>query len=130
MNPEYPVYIISKGRWESRLTSTDLSIRVMKDDYCTVLFYVFLCDKMRTMTLKGGNTDFLYQQNNKIDGRLLMAQSLQRQHPEIVKIKRKWGRWQHVVDYSKFRNNKPILKDDLKIKDRFNNYGLELIKIK
>lgn len=24
MNPEYPVYIISKGRWESRLTSKAL----------------------------------------------------------------------------------------------------------
>ena len=24
MNPKYPVYIISKGRWESRLTSKSL----------------------------------------------------------------------------------------------------------
>jgi len=29
MNPKYPVYIISKGRWESRLTSKALeAIRV------------------------------------------------------------------------------------------------------
>ena len=27
MNPKYPVYVISKGRWESRLTSNALEVR-------------------------------------------------------------------------------------------------------
>ena len=40
MNPEYPIYIVSKGRWESRLTSRALEemnvpyhIIVEKDEY-------------------------------------------------------------------------------------------------
>lgn len=29
MNPKYPVYVISKGRWESRLTSKALEERAI-----------------------------------------------------------------------------------------------------
>lgn len=108
---------------------TDLSIRVMKDDWCTVLFYVFLCDKIRTMTMKGGNTDLLYKNDEKMNGRLLMAQSLQRQHPSIVKIKKRWGRFQHVVDYSIFRRNKLIKKKGVKLVDKVNNFGMELVDL-
>ncbi len=36
------------------------------------------------------------------DGRWRMALSLQKQHPERTTIARKWGRWQHSVDYSDF----------------------------
>jgi hypothetical protein len=57
------------------------------------------------MTMRGGNTDELYLQNEKFDGRLEMAKSLQRQHPDVVKIVHKWGRWQHSVDYRPFKSN-------------------------
>ena len=98
-------------RWRGRYNEdTDLSIRILNDGYCTALFNMFTCDKQRTMTMKGGNTDLLYKQNKEFGGRLEMARHLQKQHPDIVKIKWKWGRWQHEVDYSKFRKNKPILK--------------------
>jgi hypothetical protein len=81
-------------RWRGRYNEdTDLSLRVLKDGWCTVLFYAFLADKIGTMRMKGGNTDELYQG----DGRLLMAQSLRDQHPDVVTITRKWGRWQHQV---------------------------------
>ena len=115
-------------RWRGRYNEdTDLSLRVLKAGYCTCLFYAFLCDKARTMTMKGGNTEDLYKLDQQEDGRLKMAQSLYRQHPEIVKIVRKWGRWQHLVDYSRFRKNKPILKENSEFSENSNNYGMKLV---
>lgn len=115
-------------RWRGRYNEdTDLSLRVLKDGWCTVLFYAFLADKAPTMTVKGGNTESLYKLDNA-DGRLLMAQSLQQQHPDIVQIKRRWGRWQHVVDYRPFRKNKLILKSGVVIPQGVNNYGMKLVK--
>lgn len=116
-------------RWRGRYNEdTDLSLRVLKDGWCTVLFYAFLADKMPTMTMKGGNTEALYKLNGEADGRLLMAQSLQRQHPDVVKITRKWGRWQHQVDYRPFKGNKLIRKPGVVIPDEPNEYGMVLTK--
>lgn len=48
-------------RWRGRYNEdTDLSIRVLKDGWCTVLFNAFLMYKRPTLTMKGGNTDQLY----------------------------------------------------------------------
>lgn len=89
-------------RWRGRYNEdTDLSLRVLKSGLCTVLFNAFLAEKMRTMKMKGGNTDELYAG----DGRLLMAQSLQEQHPDVARVTRKWDRWQHHVDYRPFAGN-------------------------
>jgi hypothetical protein len=93
-------------RWRGRYNEdTDLSIRFLKQGHCTMLFNGFLCDKAATMTMTGGNTESLYKLD-KEDGRLLMAQSLQKQHPDVTKIIRRWGRWQHSVNFRKFKNNK------------------------
>lgn len=113
-------------RWRGRYNEdTDLSIRALKDGWCTILFYSFLADKAPTMTVKGGNTESLYLLKNE-DGRLLMAQSLQQQHPDIVKIGRRWDRWQHVVDYRRFKNNKLIKKPGIIIPEGIDNYGMVL----
>lgn len=77
------------------------------------------------MTMKGGNTDELYQG----DGRLRMAQSLQQQHPDVTKIVRKWGRWQHQVDYRPFKRNKLRLKPGIVLPDRPNEYGMKLVQL-
>lgn len=79
---------------------TDLCLRVLKDGFCTVLFNAFLIKKMPTMTVKGGMTGH-YQG----DGRKKMAEELQKKHPDVVTVTRKWGRWQHHVDYKRFRRN-------------------------
>jgi hypothetical protein len=93
-------------RWRGRYNEdTDLSLRILSDGYATVLFNMFTCDKQRTMRMKGGNTDELYKQDKEFDGRLAMARHLQKQYPDIVDIKWKYGRWQHVVDYTKYRHN-------------------------
>ena len=115
-------------RWRGRYNEdTDLSLRVLKDGWCTILFNTFLCEKMNTMTMKGGNTDELYKLDNA-DGRLLMAQSLQQHHPDVVKITRKWGRWQHQVNYKPFKNNRLIKKEGIENLQGVNNYGMKLIK--
>lgn len=102
-------------RWRGRYNEdTDLSLRFLKDGFCTLLLNEYTCRKLATMQCKGGNTDELYKQDEKFDGRLEMAKSLQRQHPDCVTIKHKWGRYQHSVDYSQWRNRKPRLKQELK----------------
>lgn len=116
-------------RWRGRYNEdTDLSLRVLKDGLCTILFIAFLADKRPTMTMKGGNTEELYKLDNE-DGRLLMAQSLWKQHPDVVKIVRKWGRWQHQVDYRPFKANKLIKKEGIEIPKGVNNYGMKLVKV-
>lgn len=114
-------------RWRGRYNEdTDLSLRVLKDGWCTILMQAFVCKKLTTMKCKGGNTDQLYVG----DGRLKMAQSLLNQHPDVVKIKQKWGRWQHVVNYRPFKKNKLIRKPGVEIKHGSDNYGMVLVKTK
>lgn len=120
-------------RWRGRYNEdTDLSIRALKDGWCTILFNAFLADKMPTMVMAGGNTEDLYQKEGikkEDDGRWKMAESLRQQHPNIVKIVRKWGRWQHSVDYSLFKHNRLIKKPNIVIPQGVNNYGMRLINI-
>lgn len=117
-------------RWRGRYNEdTDLCLRVLTDSWCTILFNAFIMDKATTMVMKGGNTDELYIQNEEMDGRLLMAQSLQKQHPDIVEIKWKWGHWQHSVNYAPFKNNKLIKRKDIVIPKGVNNYGMKLVNI-
>src|SRR3990167_2292851 len=43
-------------RWRGRYNEdTDLSLRVLKDGWCTILFNAFLADKESTMIMRGGN---------------------------------------------------------------------------
>ena len=110
-------------RWRGRYNEdTDLSLRALKDGWCTVLFVAFLARKATTMTMKGGNTAELYQG----DGRLKMAESLREQHPDNVKVTRKWGRWQHRVDYRPFSRNKLKRRSDVVIPEGIDNYGMAL----
>jgi len=116
-------------RWRGRYNEdTDLSLRALKDGWATVLFYAFIADKTTTLSMKGGNTDELYAnvgaKRKEDDGRWLMAESLRQQHPDVTKITWKWGRWQHSVDYSRFRVNKLKLKEGLAIPEGFDNYGM------
>lgn len=116
-------------RWRGRYNEdTDLALRLLKDGYCTFLFNGFLQGKSATMSVKGGNTELLYKLDG-VDGRLLMAQSLQEQHPDVVRVTRKWGRWQHHVNYAPFRANQPILRDDIEIPEGVNEYGMKKVKV-
>ena len=105
---------------------TDLSLRFLKAGYCTILYNAFLCDKAGTLTMKGGNTGEVYGDTND---RMEFAQSLKDQHPDCVEIARRWDRWHHVVDYSKFSVNKLALTKDANIApNKVNEYGMELLR--
>jgi len=114
-------------RWRGRYNEdTDISLRVLKGGDCTILFNAFLANKAVTMRYEGGNTDQLYRQDADFDGRLAMAQSLQAQHPDVTKIVRKWGRWQHQVDYRPFKANRLIRRPGIQVEPGVNNYGMRL----
>lgn len=91
---------------------TDLSLRVLKKGYCTLLFNQFLCDKMATLSMKGGNTEEVYKlKKESFDSRMTFAKSLQATHPDCVEVVQRYGRWHHFVDYTKFQvENIPKLK--------------------
>lgn len=106
---------------------TDMSLQVLKAGYCTILFQAFLCGKVPTMTMNGGNAD-IYKA--AIDGRLKMAEALAKKHPDVVRVVDKWNRAQHSVDYSSFKSNELILKKGVQVKHGVNEYGMELINFK
>ena len=120
--------ILDGVKWRGHYNEdTDLSIRVLKAGACTMLFNAFYCGKTPTMQMKGGNTDNLYagtKGNN--EGRLKMARSLREQHPDIVRVVKKFNKWHHQVDYSKFRNNILIRKDDWDYKNTNDEFGMVL----
>jgi len=113
-------------RWRGRYNEdTDLSLRALKNKWCTILFNIFIANKQTTMTMKGGNTDELYAGN---DARWKMAESLRQQHPDVVKITRKWDRWQHHVDYRPFKNNILQKRAGVSIANGVDNFGMKLLK--
>ncbi len=91
-------------RWRGRFNEdTDLSLRILKKDLCTLLFTWCYCNKAASMTMKGGNTDTLYVHT---DDRKEFAQSLVDQHPDVVRMVRRYNRWHHEVNYEPFRKNR------------------------
>lgn len=116
-----------KIRWRGKFNEdTDLSLRVLKDGYCTILFNAFLVGKVTTMRMKGGNTGEVY---GDTDQRREFAESLQKQHPDVVKVTWKFGRWHHQVNYKPFKKNKLIKKQGLNIPNQINEYGMKLITL-
>lgn len=113
-------------KWRGKFNEdTDLSLRVLRDGFCTVLFNAFLAGKVTTMRMKGGNTEDVY---GDTDNRREFAESLVDQHPEYVKVTKKFGRWHHQVNYKPFKKNKLIRVDD-KIYKGVDNYGMKLTDI-
>ena len=117
-------------RWRGLYNEdTDLSLRVLKDGWCTILFNAFLCGKSATLTMSGGNTVDVYQQGNEeFDNRYRFAKSLYDQHPDCVKITKKWGRYHHHVDYPRFQKNKFIYRDDFVLPNDYDEHGMVLGK--
>jgi hypothetical protein len=111
-------------RWRGKYNEdSDLSIRVLKDGWCTILFNAFLQDKQSTMTMKGGNTDTIY---NTGDNRMEFAKSLEEQHPDCVKVIWRFNRWHHSINFNPFKKNKLVRKQGIEIEKWTNNYGMIL----
>lgn len=113
-------------RWRGRYNEdTILSLDILKAGWCTILFRHFLQGKITTQTMKGGNTDTLY-----VEGTLPKSQMLARVHPDVARVKWKFGRWHHDVNYKAFAR-KPRLKrkKGLEVSKGSNNYGMKLIEV-
>lgn len=109
-------------RWRGKYNEdTDLSIRVLKSGECTILFNAFLCGKVTSMRMRGGNTDSIYSETNN---RLEFAESLVRQHPDVARVTKKFGRWHHHVNYKPFKRNRLKLVRGFKMPNGYDNYGM------
>jgi hypothetical protein len=113
-------------RWRGRYNEdTDISLRMLKDWWCTIQFNAFLQEKLTTQTLKGWNTDAFYAK----DGTMPKTQMQVRMHPDVSKLVWKFWRWHHQVDYTGYKKNKLIRKPDLDLPEGVNNYWLSLKKV-
>lgn len=106
-------------RWQGKYNEdTDLSLRMLKDGWCTACFNTLLADKQATQRSGGGNTDRVYNDTSEYDraGTYDKTKALKQQHPTVVSIERnpdaiqKNPRWHHDVDYSPFNSNELIRK--------------------
>lgn len=87
-------------RWRGRYNEdTDLSLRMLKDGWCTVQFYAFLQNKATTQHVKGGNTEAFYSK----EGTKPKSEMLYRLHPDVTKLVWRFKRDHHFVDYTGFR---------------------------
>lgn len=111
-------------RWRGRYNEdTDLSLRVLKDGLCTIQFNAFLCGKVTTQRMAGGNTREFYAD----EGTLPKSQMLAELHPDVAKVVWKFNRWHHLVNYKPFKSNRLIKKVGGVECVGVNNYGLKLV---
>jgi len=116
-----------RHRWEGRYNEdTHLSLRVLKDGDCTIQFNAFLANKVRTQTMKGGNTDMFYAN----EGTLNKSKMLEDLHPDCSRVVWKFDRWHHFVDYNPFKRNALVRKAGAMIPEGINNYGMVLKDIR
>jgi len=108
-------------RWRGRYNEdTDLSLRVLKDGLCTIQFNTFLCGKVTTQRMRGGNSKEFYDN----EGTLPKSKMLEDLHPDVSKVVWKFNRWHHHVDYRPYKNNILQIKDDSVVYEGVNNYGM------
>lgn len=125
-------------RWRGRYNEdTILSLDMLKAGWCTVQFNTFLQGKVGTQTMKGGNTDELYQgdtikkgEKYAKNGTTAKSQMMVDTHPDVSRVVWKFGRVHHHVDYSPFKKNKLIRREDFKPTGKNNEYGMKLRKIR
>jgi len=114
-------------RWRGRYNEdTDLSLRVLKDGWCTIQFNCALQGKRATQTVRGGNSETFYDK----EGTFLKSKMIADMHPDVAKVVKRFSRWHHHVNYKPFIDNKLIKKEGLNISDEVNNYGMKLIEHK
>jgi hypothetical protein len=113
-------------RWRGRYNEdTILSLDMLKAGWCTIQFVAFLQYKMPTMSIKGGNTDEFYAPY----GTREKSQMLAAVHPDVAKLAWRFKRWHHAVDYSPFKRQKLVRRDDIEFPIEPNEYGMKLIRL-
>lgn len=127
--------------WRERYNEdTILSLDILENGYCTVQFNSFLQGKVGTQTLRGGNSAIFYDVEGTQElkgarggkynpsGTIRKSLNLVEMYPEVARIAYKYGRAHHQVDYSKYKNNRLILKRDVVLRDCNDDYGMTLVK--
>jgi hypothetical protein len=113
-------------RWRGRYNEdTDLSLRMLKENWQTVQFNAFLQYKLTTQTLTGGNTEAFYAE----EGTLPKSQMLVKMHPDVTKLVQRFNRWHHHVNYGPFKNIALLKKQDVVIPQE-NPYKSKLVSRK
>ena len=118
-------------RWRHQYNEdTDMTLQVLADGFCTMLFNAFLI-KTRSTNInstntggEGGGQAAVYDG----DGRLKMARDLERVWPGVVSLTRRFDRPQHKVigQWNRF-DNKLIKREDLDVKPGKNEYGMRMV---
>lgn len=113
-------------RWRGRYNEdTDLSLRMLKDSWCTVQFNAFLQLKTPTQRMKGGNTDAFYAR----EGTIPKSQMLVAMHPDVARVVWRFSRWHHHVNYRPFKRTVLIQREGLEVDSGIDDYGMSLITI-
>ena len=110
-------------RWRGRYNEdTDLSLRMLKEGWCTVQFNAFLQNKMGTQVLAGGNTGEFYAE----EGTLPKSKMLEEMHPDVARVSFKFSRWHHEVDYRPWKKRQLQVRAGYKLPEGVNNFGMQL----
>jgi hypothetical protein len=109
-------------RWRGRYNEdTDLSIRMLRDHWCTIQFYAFLQHKLTTQSVRGGNTKEFYDR----EGTLAKSRMQVALHPDVSRLVMRWGRPHHYVDYSGF-THRLRRKPGLVVPEEPDEFGMRL----
>ena len=124
-------------RWRGRYNEdTDLTLRVLSTgDLCTINFNSLLSGKQTTGSMKGGNTDTIYElgkdnTNDKWSGLQKKFDELKENWGDIVTFtnnRHKDGRPHHHIAYTKLFTQPLKLKEGIDIKPGVNNYNMTLV---
>lgn len=96
-------------RWRARYNEDlDLSLRVLKAGWCTVLFKAFLQYKTTTQVMPGGNTEAFYAE----EGTSPKSEMIVRLHPDVCRLAYRFGRAHHVADFSPWKDRRLVRRDD------------------
>jgi len=124
-------------RWRGRYNEdTDLTLRVLSTgDLCTINFNSLLSGKQTTGSMKGGNTDTIYElgkeeKDGKWSGLQKKFDELKQNWGDIVTFtnnRHKDGRPHHHIAYTKLFTQPLKLKEGIAIKPGVNNYNMTLV---
>ena len=113
-------------RWRGRYNEdTDLSLRMLKAGWCTILYNGFLQLKTGTQVVGGGNTAEFYAR----EGTGPKSVMLYTMHPDVTRVVNKWHRVHHHVDYSGFRSMRLLRRPDLPERSGAGEDALRLVSL-
>lgn len=96
-------------RWRGRYNEDlDLSIRMLKAGWCTVIFNAFLQYKTPTQTMAGGNTEAFYAE----EGTRAKSELIVKLHPDVCRLAWRYGRWHHEANFGQWKDRPLVERPD------------------